>query len=84
MDLYEELSCLIEALARAQIDEPAADMSPEAVDQRLRLVGQLYRLGQSLKQTQLLGRAEDLQLARQQKLAPTLRSAGAADYNCDQ
>jgi hypothetical protein len=31
------------------------DMSPEAIDKRLRDVGQLYRLGMSLKSAKLIG-----------------------------
>ena len=36
------------------------DMSPEAIDQRLRDLGQLYKLGMSLRDSKPLGRAVDL------------------------
>ena len=36
------------------------DMSPEAIDQRLRDVGQLYKLWLSFRDIRILGRAEDL------------------------
>ena len=44
------------------------DMSPAAVGQRLRDVAQLYRLGISLRDAQVLGGVEELRLsiARQQ------------------
>ncbi|HPM79447.1 MAG TPA: hypothetical protein PLF81_02045 [Candidatus Anammoximicrobium sp.] len=35
------------------------DMSPEAVDQRLRDVAQLYRLGVALRDAELLGLVEE-------------------------
>ena len=47
-------------------DQPTAkirsevDMSPEAVDQRLRDVAQLYKLGVSLRDAELLGPVEDM------------------------
>jgi hypothetical protein len=37
------------------------DMSPEAVDQRLRDLGQLYKLGISIRDSKPLGKAVDLQ-----------------------
>jgi hypothetical protein len=37
---------------------PEVDMSSEAIDQRLRDVGQLYRLGMSLKDVTILGDVE--------------------------
>ncbi len=36
-------------------DPKHPDMSPEAIDQRLRDVGQLYRLGMSLRDAKWLG-----------------------------
>ena len=36
------------------------DVSPEAVDQRLRELAQLYRLGMALQDAQLLGSAEEV------------------------
>jgi hypothetical protein len=36
------------------------DMSPEAIDQRLRDLSQLHKLGLSLRDVQLVGRAADL------------------------
>lgn len=36
------------------------DMSPQAVDQRLRDVAQLYRLGVSLQNAKVLGSVEDM------------------------
>jgi hypothetical protein len=37
------------------------DMSPEAIDQRLRELGQLYRLGMSLRKARLLGPLQEVQ-----------------------
>ena len=36
------------------------DMSPEAIDRRLRDVGQLYQLGLSLREAKYLGTVEEL------------------------
>ncbi len=36
------------------------DMSPEAIDQRLRDLAQLYKLGMSLRDVKLVGKAVDL------------------------
>ncbi len=36
------------------------DMSPEAIDQRLRDVSQLYKLGMSIKGAKRVGKAKDL------------------------
>lgn len=35
------------------------DMSPEAIDRRLRELGQLYKLGMSIRQAKYLGKAKD-------------------------
>ena len=35
------------------------DMSPEAIDRRLRTVSQLHRLGQELRRARYLGKAEE-------------------------
>ena len=43
----------------------AVDMSPEAIDQRLRDVGQLYRLWLSFQDIRILGRAEDSKARRE-------------------
>ena len=40
------------------------DMSPEAIDQRLREISQLRRLGLSFRDLRDLGRAEDLKEGR--------------------
>ena len=37
------------------------DMSPEAIDRRLRKLAQLYRLGRSLSQAQRVGKVRELQ-----------------------
>ena len=39
-------------------DSPHTDMSPEAIDQRLRDLAQIYKLGMSLKGAQWLGPVE--------------------------
>ena len=39
-------------------------MSPEAIDRRLRDLGQLYKLWLSLREARYIGRAEDLGVAR--------------------
>jgi len=35
------------------------DMSPEAIDRRLRELGQLYKLGMAIRQAKYLGKAKD-------------------------
>lgn len=40
------------------------DMSPEAIDRRLRDLAQIYRLGCSLKKARFLGKVEDLKTKR--------------------
>jgi hypothetical protein len=54
------------------------DMSPEAVDQRLREMGQLYRLWLTMRQARFIGRAEDLGPARFKLGAPRSASPVAA------
>ena len=41
------------------------DMSPDAVDQRLRDVAQLYKLGVSLRDAELLGSVEEMRRGNQ-------------------
>ena len=43
----------------------AVDMSPQAIDQRLRDVGQLYQLWLSFQDIRILGRAEDFRPRRE-------------------
>lgn len=45
---------------RAAKTRSEVDMSPEAVDRRLRDVAQLYELGISLRDTELLGPVEEM------------------------
>lgn len=40
------------------------DMSPQAIDRRMRELAQLYRLGLEIRSARLLGRIEDLQPAQ--------------------
>ena len=35
------------------------DMSPEAIDRRLRELGQLYKLGMAIQQAQYIGKVKD-------------------------
>lgn len=49
------------------------DMSPEAIDQRLRDLGQLYKLGLSFRDVRYIGRSEDL---KAQRLAKAAEAAG--------
>lgn len=46
------------------------DMSPEAVDQRLRDLGQLYRLVMSLRGIKPLGQSADLKKLENEKVSP--------------
>lgn len=39
------------------------DMSPEAIDRRMRDLAQLYKLGIAIQEARRLGRVEDLQVA---------------------
>jgi hypothetical protein len=45
---------------RLSASQLETDMSPEAVDLRLRELAQLYRLGMALQEAELLGSAEEV------------------------
>jgi hypothetical protein len=51
----------------------SCDMSPEAIDRRLREVGQLYRLGMSIRTARRVG------TVREQSLQATVRTDGPGD-----
>jgi hypothetical protein len=49
---------------QANSERPSkVDMSPEAIGRRLRELGQLYKLGMSLKKARRIGKVEELQQA---------------------
>ena len=52
------------------------DMSPKAIDQRLRDLAQLYKLGMSLRDVKLVGKAADL---RREAAEDGRRAAPAAE-----
>jgi hypothetical protein len=54
------------------------DMSPEAIDRRLRELGQLHKLWMSLREARSIGRAEDLKA--QSKKAPKPDAEGPSRH----
>ena len=53
--------CLMNLTPRPETRErQVVDMSPEAIDRRLRTMGDLYKLGMSLRSVRWLGKVNDL------------------------
>lgn len=57
--------------ARKTRINPKVEMSPEAVDRRLRTLGQLYRLAKSLKTSRRLGKVKDIRAQEAKESADT-------------